>query len=94
MAAAGLVLVASMAQAHEPSEPPKVSTLGPVRGKTVQVTQAQIDLMMSAQPELRKMDEAATLQTRAEVREVLSAPCWSGAASWLRWTWTHVFNWS
>ena len=69
--AAGLVLVASMTHAHESSEPPKASALGPVRGKTVQVTQAQIDLMMAAQPELRKMDEAATLQTRAEVRAVL-----------------------
>lgn len=54
---------------HQP--PPSAQSLGPLKGKTVRVTQEQIDLLLAAQPEGTKADEASKLQTRAEVREVL-----------------------
>jgi len=66
-----LVLSAPLLQAHESHTSPTAQSLGPVKGKTVRVTQPEIDLLLEAQPDTLKLDEAAKLQTTAQVREVL-----------------------
>lgn len=66
-----LLLVGSTVHAHEPGAAPKASELGPVRGKTVQISQAQIDLVLAAQPDALKLDPEAKKRTQSEVREVL-----------------------
>lgn len=70
-AVAILLLVGSTAHAHEPGGAPKASELGPVRGKTVKISQAQIDLVLAAQPDALKLDPEARKRTQSEVREIL-----------------------
>lgn len=67
----GVWLVSPLLHAHENTATPTAQSLGPVNGKTVRVTQAEIDLLLEAQPDTLKLDEAAKLQTKAQVREVL-----------------------
>lgn len=64
-------LASPLLYAHENTATPTAQSLGPVNGKTVRVTQAEIDLLLEAQPDTLKLDEAAKLQTKAQVREVL-----------------------
>lgn len=67
---ATLLLFAGTICAHE-SVAPQLTDIGPTRGKTVQVTQTQIDLVLSALPDARKLDPEAKKRTQVEVREVL-----------------------
>ena len=71
LACVAVLMTCSMLQAHENVPAPKAQSLGPVKGKTVRVTQAEIDLLLHAQADTLKLDEAAKLQTQAQVREVL-----------------------
>jgi peptidyl-prolyl cis-trans isomerase C len=66
-----VLLISTLLHAHENGPAPQAHLLGPVKGKTVRVTQAEIDLLLQAQPDTLKLDEAAKLQTQAQVREVL-----------------------
>lgn len=66
-----LVLSSPLLLAHESHTSPTAQSLGPIKGKTVRVTQAQIDVLLEAQPDTLKIDEATKLQTQAQVREVL-----------------------
>ena len=67
----GVWLASPLLHAHENTAAPSAQSLGPVNGKTVRVTQSEIDLLLEAQPDTLKLDEAAKLQTKAQVREVL-----------------------
>lgn len=66
-----VLLISTQLHAHENEPAPQAHLLGPVKGKTVRVTQAEIELLLQAQPDTLKLDEAAKLQTQAQVREVL-----------------------
>lgn len=71
LACVAVLMTCTLLQAHEKTPAPEAHSLGPVKGKTVRVTQAEIDLLMQAQADTLKFDEATKLQTQAQVREVL-----------------------